>query len=217
MTQADTLTAKTAATKVKQPTPEEIMKDYNYDPDGVMRISRRKVPYSLEIQDPDPNWPIQFESLKADIEAALGPKAICISHVGSTSVPGLPAKNIIDIDLTVADTANQDDYIPALESAGFQWTLYEPGWHNHHFLVRYEPMTNLHVFSEGCPELVRHQMFRNHILNNKEDRELYIKAKRDAASVTTQNGEQGMDYNLRKEKVIREILQRIWKEAGFIE
>lgn len=193
------------------------MTDSEFDDAQVKRISHRKIPYSLEIHEYNPAWPARFELVKSSIEAALGPRALCVSHVGSTSVPGLPAKNVIDIDLTVADTAKVNDYIPALEAAGFQWLTYEPDWHNHHFLVRYEPMTNLHVFSEGCPELIRHQMFRNHILNNKEDRELYVAAKREASDFTSKNGEGGIVYNLRKERVIREILQRTWKEAGFIE
>lgn len=216
MGQTETSTAKPAS-NVKPPTPEEIMKDYDFDPANIKRIAYRKIPYSLVIHEYDPTWPAQFQALKDRIDEALGPKALCVSHVGSTSIPGLPAKNIIDIDLTVSDVANRDDYVAGLEAAGFQWMNYDPTWHNHHFFVCYEPMTNLHVFSEGCPELVRHQMFREHILNNPEDKELYMKTKREASELATKNGERGYEYNFRKEKTIREILQRIWRNAGFIE
>ncbi|KAG5983248.1 hypothetical protein E4U55_000472 [Claviceps digitariae] len=199
------------------PTKEELVKDYVYDPANLIRISRRKVDHSLAIVDPDPSWPDKFQTLKTRIQQALGPKALCISHVGSTSIPGLPAKDIIDVDLTVADARRENDYIPALEAAGFQWISYEPAWHNHHFLVCYEPMTNLHVFSEGCPELVRHLMFREYILTHDAERALYVAAKREASEMATRPGEAGMQYNLRKEATIRDILQRMWREAGILE
>ncbi|KAK2608746.1 hypothetical protein QQS21_002735 [Conoideocrella luteorostrata] len=201
----------------KQPTREDLIRDYSYDPAKVKRVSARKIPYSLSIVEPDPTWPSKFQSLKDRIEAALGPRALCVSHVGSTSIPGLPAKDIIDVDLTVADPGDEDSYVPALEAAGFQWVSYEPSWHNHHFFVCYEPMTNLHVFPEGCPELVRHLMFKNHIINHPHDRELYIKAKREASEAVTKSGEHPNQYNSRKEATIREILDRMWRDAGFIE
>ncbi|KAG5951185.1 hypothetical protein E4U53_003596 [Claviceps sorghi] len=199
------------------PTKEELVKNYVYDPANVIRISRRKAKHSLAIIDPDPAWPAKFHAVKVRIQQALGSKALCVSHVGSTSIPGLAAKDVIDVDLTVADARRENDYVPALEAAGFQWLSHEPAWHHHHFFVCYEPMTNLHVFSEGCPELVRHLMFREYISSHDEERALYAAAKREASAAATGAGETGMQYNLRKEATIRAILQRMWREAGFVE
>src|SRR5215471_13848594 len=67
----------------------------------------------IEVSDPDPGWPRQYDRLAGRIRRALGWRALQLDHVGSTSVPGLAAKPIIDIDLTVADPACERDYVPA--------------------------------------------------------------------------------------------------------
>ncbi len=73
----------------------------------------------IALAESNPEWPAQFESLAKRIESALGGRALQIEHVGSTSVPGLAAKPIIDILLVVADSADEPSYVPALEAAGF--------------------------------------------------------------------------------------------------
>jgi GrpB-like predicted nucleotidyltransferase (UPF0157 family) len=83
-----------------------------------------------------------------------------LDHVGSTSVPGLAAKPVIDIDLTVADPAREQDYVPALETAGFRLIIREPWWHGHRLLQSDQPPCNLHVFAFDSPELIKHQIFR---------------------------------------------------------
>ena len=60
---------------------------------------------------------------------ALGDRVLALEHVGSTSVPDLPAKPIIDIDLTVTDSSDEAAYVPALEQVGFVLQVREPGWH----------------------------------------------------------------------------------------
>ncbi|RKK15899.1 hypothetical protein BFJ66_g10816 [Fusarium oxysporum f. sp. cepae] len=106
---------------------QDVLKHYEYDPSIVQRVGKRtfeKLP--LQIEPPDPAWPQQFQTLKSIIQEALGHKALSISHVGSTAVPNLPAKAIIDIDLTVPDPTAEATYIPALESKGFQFLTREP-------------------------------------------------------------------------------------------
>jgi GrpB-like predicted nucleotidyltransferase (UPF0157 family) len=80
----------------------------------------------IEVTDPDPSWPRRYDYLAGRIREALGWRAIQLEHVGSTSVPGLAAKPIIDIDLTVADPGREQDYVPALETVGFRLTIREP-------------------------------------------------------------------------------------------
>ncbi|KAK1962962.1 UPF0157-domain-containing protein [Colletotrichum sublineola] len=196
---------------------EDILKNYEFDPSIIQRIATRKVKLALSIEPPNPEWPAHFEKLKSLIDAALGPVALSINHVGSTSVPKLPAKAVIDIDLAVADPTNEDAYVPALEQAGFQFLVREPPWHEHRFFAMYEPYhCNLHVFKEGTAELVRHLIMKEWLTTNDDDRELYARTKMEAAEVSNSLGEEVMDYNLRKENVIREILQRAFKAKGYL-
>ncbi|KAK2040764.1 UPF0157-domain-containing protein [Colletotrichum somersetense] len=196
---------------------EDILKNYEFDPSRVQRIATRKVKLALSIEPPNPEWPAQFEKLKSLIDAALGPVALSVNHVGSTSVPKLPAKAVIDIDLAVADPTDEDAYAPALERVGFQFLVREPEWHEHRFFAMYEPYhCNLHVFKEGTAELVRHIIMKEWLIANDDDRELYARTKMEAAEVSNSLGEEVMDYNLRKENVIREILQRAFKAKGYL-
>jgi GrpB-like predicted nucleotidyltransferase (UPF0157 family) len=115
----------------------------------------------IEVTDPDPGWPQQYRDLAARIREALGWRALQLDHVGSTSVPGLAAKPVIDIDLTVADPGHEQDYIPALEKVGFRLVIREPWWYGHRVLRADEPRCNLHVFGFDSPELVKHRIFRD--------------------------------------------------------
>jgi GrpB-like predicted nucleotidyltransferase (UPF0157 family) len=78
--------------------------------------------------------------------------------VGSTSVPALPARPVIDIDLTVADPDCEQDYVPALEAIGFRLAVREPWWYGHRVLRADDPRCNLHVFGFDSPEIVRHRV-----------------------------------------------------------
>ena len=75
----------------------------------------------IDVADPDPGWPRRYDGLAGRIREALGWRVLQLEHVGSTAVPGLAAKPVIDIDLTVADPACERDYAPALETAGSGW------------------------------------------------------------------------------------------------
>lgn len=170
----------------------------------------------ITLREYDPTWPAQAQAVGARIAVALGPRAIRIEHVGSTSVAGLPAKPIIDIDLTVADPGDEAGWLPPLEAAGFVLTVREPWWHGHRLIRGTEPAANVHVFGPDSPELVKHVVFRNWLRADAADRELYAAAKRAAAEASTSRGERVMEYNARKEAVIREIYQRAFRAAGFL-
>lgn len=195
----------------------ELLENHDYDPNLVDRISRRKIPYDITIFDYDAQWPAQFKVFRSKIEAALGSTAVAIDHIGSTSVPGLPAKAMIDIDLTVRDIEDEASYVPALEAAGFQFLLREPLWHKHRFFCAYEPFCNLHVWGPGCVETVRHKLFRDWLRDHEDDRSAYAQTKRESAALTTKEGGTGMDYNLKKEDYIRGLLIKIFKGHGYIE
>jgi GrpB-like predicted nucleotidyltransferase (UPF0157 family) len=171
----------------------------------------------IEMSDPDPDWPRQYTVLAARIREALGWRALQLEHVGSTSVPGLPAKPVIDIDLTVADPGCEQDYLPALEKAGFRLVIREPWWHGHRVLRADEPKCNLHVFGFDSPELVKHRIFRDWLRGNPGEHDRYAAAKYQAAAESNARGEHDMQYNARKQQVIREIYQRAFVAAGLLE
>ena len=82
----------------------------------------------IEIRDYDPEWPRLYEREEARIRSILGERVVRIEHAGSTSVPGLPAKPIIDIALEVPDSADEAAYVPDLEAAGYALRIREPDW-----------------------------------------------------------------------------------------
>ena len=110
-------------------------------------------PVKVVIEAYDPAWPAMFDTERECIVAALGARAIEVHHTGSTSVPGLGAKPIIDITLAVPDTTDEDAYVPALGAAGYAFVLREPEWFEHRLLRREPRLVNLHVFSVGCSEI----------------------------------------------------------------
>ncbi len=172
---------------------------------------------SIEIAEPDPGWPQRYQELAAQIRGALGGRALQLEHVGSTSVPGLPAKPVIDIDLTVDDPGREADYVPPLEKIGFRLVIREPWWYGHRVLVSDEPRANLHVFGLDSPEAVRHRIFRDWLRGNPDERDRYAAAKRQAASAANAAGEHVMQYNARKQQVVREIYRRAFLAAGLLE
>jgi GrpB-like predicted nucleotidyltransferase (UPF0157 family) len=170
----------------------------------------------IEVADPDPAWPQRYDELAARIRVALGWRALQLEHVGSTSVPGLAAKPVIDIDLTVADPDREDDYVPALEQAGFRLVIREPWWWQHRCLRHHEPACNLHVFGFDSPELIKHRIFRDWLRGNPGERDRYAAVKRESAARANAAGEHTMQYNARKEQLIREIYQRAFTAAGLL-
>jgi len=162
----------------------------------------------------DPSWPAIYEQLADLVRDTLGEQVLALDHVGSTSVPGLRAKPVIDIDLTVADNTDEAAYVPALEQHGFELVIREPWWYGHRLLRHSEPRCNLHVWSPDCPEPARHLIFRDWLRDHAEDRDLYVRAKQAAAHRTRISRGDVVDYNERKRDVIREIYARAFSELG---
>ncbi|WP_220035676.1 GrpB family protein [Curtobacterium sp. MCBD17_013] len=88
----------------------------------------------ISVVDPDPEWPQLASTVSNLIIDALDVRALRVEHVGSTSVPGLAAKPVLDLDLTVADPSDERVWLPRLEAAGFVLTVREPWWHEHRLL-----------------------------------------------------------------------------------
>lgn len=194
------------------PTFDEITRHHDSDPSDNPWVNGPPPPETVAIVGYRAEWPRRFEAMAAGIRAALGAVALDVEHVGSTSVPGLAAKDIIDIDLTVADPRDEKAYVPALSQIGYTLTAREPSWHQHRLLRLAEPRVNLHVFGPDCPEVIRHRMFRDWLRDHPEDRTRYEDAKRAAIP----GGGNVMDYNARKEETIHAIYDRLFRAAGML-
>ena len=143
---------------------------------------RRRVDGPIHLADYDPGWPGLYEREAARVRAVLGDRVRLLEHVGSTSVPGLAAKPIIDMLLAVADSADEPAYVPPMEAAGYVLRIREPDWFEHRLFKGPDTDINLHVFTEGCPEIERMLAFRDRLRTHDDERERYEAAKRELAA-----------------------------------
>lgn len=198
-------------------TPEEIVRfdDVEPPPGASPWVDGAGPGTDVTVVDPDPTWPEQAATLVGVVRAALGPTATSIEHVGSTSVPGLPAKPILDLLLVVPDPDDEDAYLPALQEQGFRLVVREPWWQGHRLLRHHAPRTNLHVLHGDGAEAARMRLFRDWLRSHPDDRELYADAKRAASAAAAAAGEHVMQYNARKQDVVRAIHARIFADLGY--
>lgn len=159
----------------------------------------------ITLSEYDPVWPVLYEEEERRVRDALGERALRIEHNGSTSVPGLAAKPIIDMLLVVADSADEASYVPDLERAGWVLRIREPDWHEHRLLKRRDPDVNLHVHSEGDPEIDRILAFRDRLRADANERQRYEDAKR---ALARRRWKYVQNYADAKSEIIEEILSR---------
>jgi GrpB-like predicted nucleotidyltransferase (UPF0157 family) len=165
---------------------------------------------SVRLAEADPSWPRDYERVAGRIRDALGDRALGLEHVGSTSVPGLAAKPVVDVLLLVADPADEAAYVPALTHAGFSLHLREPGWQQHRLLKGIRPQANVHVFAPGAEEVGRMTAFRDRLRRVPEERLRYEAAKRELAARRWRTVQ---DYADAKSGVVEEILARARPES----
>lgn len=165
----------------------------------------KRVDGVITLVEYDSAWPALYEQEAAKIRAALGDRIVMLEHIGSTSVPGLCAKPILDIQLLVEDSGDESAYGDALIAAGYTLRIREPEWEEHRVFKGADPDVNLHVFSLGSRQAERHLRFRDAIRADDEERDRYAATKRELAAQTwayVQN------YADAKNDVIDEILAR---------
>ena len=157
---------------------------------------------TLVVVDYDPQWPVRFAAERERIAGALGPTATRVDHIGSTAVPGLAAKPIVDILVTVTDPENEDAYVPALERAGYELRVREGG---HRMLRTPARDVHVHVVPAGGAEERRYLLLRDHLRASPADRDAYAALKRTLAEREWPT----MDhYAEAKAPLIEEILER---------
>ena len=171
---------------------------------------RQRLDSTIHLAEPDPGWAGAGAGLVDAVNAALGTGALTVAHVGSTSVPALAAKPLIDLVLGVDDPTDEDAYVPALTRAGYALHLREPDWHQHRLLRRDDPAVNLHVFAAGAREIDRMVAFRDHLRRDDRDRALYEATKRELAARTWAHTQ---DYADAKSDVVADIMSRAWPPA----
>jgi GrpB-like predicted nucleotidyltransferase (UPF0157 family) len=145
--------------------------------------------------------------------SVLGDTALAVDHVGSTSVPGLPAKPIIDVLLQVPDSADEPSYVPAMLALGYRVRVREPHWLEHRVLAQRVAdgaphSVNVHVLSprNGAGEVDRMLGFRDWLRTHDDDRERYAAVKRELAA---RRWRYIQDYADAKSEVVEEILARV--------
>lgn len=159
-------------------------------------------PLEIALHPSDPRWPDVFEQHRERIAQALEPSDVDIEHIGSTSVPGLAAKPIVDIVVAVVDITAEEDYLPPLIAAGYELRVREPG----HRLVR-TPARDVHVhlYERGAAEIDEYLLLRDHLRADAADRALYENTKR---TLLTRRWDDMNDYAEAKTDVIRAIKKR---------
>jgi GrpB-like predicted nucleotidyltransferase (UPF0157 family) len=161
----------------------------------------------------DPGWPGLFAREEGRIRAALGDRVLRLEHTGSTSVPGLAAKPIIDMTMVVADVTDEAAYVADLEAAGYVLRIREnePDWFDHRVFKGPDTNVNLHVFSLGCAELERMVGFRDWLRSHDDDRDLYERTKRD---LVARDWKYVQNYADAKTEVVERIMARAGLPGG---
>ncbi|WP_273484345.1 GrpB family protein [Desulforamulus ruminis] len=183
--------------------------DHSFTPDKYIQkvrvggIKPHNAPITLVAYDP--RWPELFEREAKRIRSVLGNRVLQLEHVGSTSVPELCAKPIIDMLLVVADSSDEPSYVAALEAAGYTLRIREPDWFEHRMFKGPDTDINLHVFSEGTSEVERMLRFRDWLRANDTDRDNYARVKRKLAQHVWRHVQ---NYADAKTSIVQEIMDR---------
>ena len=166
-------------------------------------------PASITVVDHDARWRQRFEEFAQRVRCAMGEQVFACEHIGSTSVPGLAAKPIIDMLLTVANVTDEAAYVPPLESVGFELRVREP---DHRMLRTKARDVHLHVYEPDRIEVRDYLDLRDWLRVDRADRALYAETKRRLAQRPWRDMN---DYADAKSEVVRDVLgrARVWRNG----
>ncbi len=167
----------------------------------------------IEVVAPDPAWPSLFTEIAARLTAALGETALRIDHVGSTAVPGLMAKPIIDVQVTVADADDERTYRSAIEGLGFELRFVIAGWRYFRPPGDLPRRWQIHVRTAGSPRQRATLLFRDYLRANQAEAREYEALKLGLAVVHQADR---IAYNDGKSEWIEAVLRRAeaWAAAS---
>jgi GrpB-like predicted nucleotidyltransferase (UPF0157 family) len=159
-------------------------------------------PLRVRLHDHDPRWAETYREHRATILRALAGHPVDVEHIGSTAVPGLAAKPIVDVVVAVADVTAEEDYLDQLLAAGYVLRVREPG----HRLVRTPSRdVHVHVYDRGASAVSDYLLLRDHLRADAADRALYGDVKRE---LMTRRWDDMNAYSDAKDEVIAAIKQR---------
>jgi GrpB-like predicted nucleotidyltransferase (UPF0157 family) len=154
--------------------------DADPDPlDGVLIGGREQVP--IVVVDPDEQWPVRYGLVRERVLAALGSTALRVEHIGSTAVPGLAAKPIVDVLVTVRDVEDEASFVPPMERAGFVLRVREP---EHRMFRTPARDVHVHVYEDDHAAVGAYLDLRDWLRVDADDRALYERTKRRLATRT---------------------------------
>jgi GrpB-like predicted nucleotidyltransferase (UPF0157 family) len=165
---------------------------------------------AVTIADYDPAWPERFAAERERIQLALAGRVRRIEHIGSTAVPGLAAKPIVDILVTLPDVGVEESpwLDAALEAAGYRLRVREPG---HRMYRTPQRDVHVHVYRDDDPEAAAYLLFRDQLRSSPEERARYEATKRALAQRTWTD----MNYYAdAKSEVVADILRRARADAS---
>jgi GrpB-like predicted nucleotidyltransferase (UPF0157 family) len=162
---------------------------------------------TVRIVDHDPAWPGRAREELERVVAALGPTAVRLEHVGSTSVPGLGAKPIIDMQVSVTDIERQDDYVGPLEELGYMFAP-DPAFPDYHYFAKphARPRSHhLHVCQAGSRQELRHLAVRDFLRAHPDEAASYEQLKR---ALVREHPEDRLAYVAGKDQYMLELEAR---------
>ena len=160
----------------------------------------------------DPNWRQEFRQEAGRISAAAGSNAVAVHHVGSTAIPGIYAKPVIDLLLVIQDLAALDEKQLEMEALGYE-ARGEYGIPGRRFFRRDDKHGDrthqVHAFEDGSPQIARHLAFRDYMIAHPETAQEYSDLKRELAAQHPSDIEAYMDG---KNEFIQEVDKRAAQE-----
>ena len=172
------------------------------------------MPRPVEIVDYDPQWPNQYEKERSNILDAIGHKALAIEHIGSTAVPGLGAKPIIDIMAGVEGSADADECVRLLETIGYDDVTHQPEMQDWYYCLGkgfHSVGYHLHLVRNGSEHWEKHIVFRDYLRSHPETAREYDHLKRRLAS---EHGSNRLAYTEAKTSFIESIISKTIIERG---
>ena len=159
----------------------------------------------LQLAPYEPNWQRLFLAEKEQLGASLGEFILDIQHIGSTSIPGMIAKPILDIGVAVTSFEEAARCIPLLEQLGYSYKG-ENGIPRRHYFVKGNPRTHhLHMLEATSEEWKHHLLFRDYLCGNAEAAQAYASLKQQLATRFANDREA---YQSGKESFIQAVLQQ---------
>jgi len=164
---------------------------------------------SIIIADYDPKWPIIYEEEKAKILSAVGNKVVAVEHVGSTAVPGLEAKPVIDIMVGVSHLSDASECVEPLKNIGYEYVPeYEASIPERRFF-RKGPSEipnqhfHLHMVERTSSFWERHFLFRDYLRTHPSVAQRYYRLKKES---TAKHGSDHEAYTEAKTSLIEQVL-----------